>query len=353
MPLDRLLLLLLTILAVQTAHATRRETIAAGSFCGSDLGTEMSDGHTLLLAGRFDESIAAFRAALDSETSDPVKRACLMNMIGYVELQQRSPGPASEWFQRALELESLPGALLVGVTSNLANAYLGLRDLDQAEATARRALDLAADALAPEHEETLFPQATLAAVYFMRGDVVRAEPVCRRMLHQAEKRWGEVSYEVTQAAGNLAMIYLQQRRYTQAAPLFEKALLGLRNSPMRVKGELPATEAGLAVCHASVGRARNAESLLKQALASAAAELDHADPSYAVVLERGANVGFLLKDFESGRRLFERSIAILESTYGAGSQPVLGALERYSALLRAAKDHKRAGQVDRRRRALD
>jgi tetratricopeptide (TPR) repeat protein len=333
-----------------------RESIGANAICSAKQGPQIAEVHKLVLTGRLVEAEATFQAALEgekrSDSADPVTRACLMNMIGYAELQQRRPDVAAKWFQRGLELNSLPESLVVRLTSNLASAYVETRELDRADETGRRALRLAAHVFGSDHEETLFPQTVLAGVHVLRGDFDRAEPVCRRVLYETERKWGASSYEASVAAGNLAVIYLKQHRYTQAQVHFEKSLHGLRINQMTARDEIPVAEAGLALSYAAGGRAREADMLLEQALASAEAELGPADPAFAAILELGANARFFLKDYDSAKQLFERAIAVLETHYGPGSPPVLGGLERYAGLLRAAKDKTRARQVDERRKAF-
>jgi tetratricopeptide (TPR) repeat protein len=105
--------------------------------------TEMAEGKNLVSAGRLVEGRAKLESALAglerAGAPDSISHACLMNAIGFVELQQRRADLAIEWFQRALELKPRSGALLARLTTNLASAYSDLKQVDHAEGLARRA----------------------------------------------------------------------------------------------------------------------------------------------------------------------------------------------------------------------
>ena len=71
-----------------------------------DVLPQFAEGYALVLAGRFSEAIQKFDAALQVvRKRDPADRdtsACLMNMLGFAELQQGNYGVAAVWFQRGL-----------------------------------------------------------------------------------------------------------------------------------------------------------------------------------------------------------------------------------------------------------
>jgi tetratricopeptide (TPR) repeat protein len=204
----------------------------------------------------------------------------------------------------------------------------------------------------PDDEETLFPLTVLAFIRVARGDFASAEPVLRRVLALAERDSNGSSYLRAVAAGNLGFIYFVNRQYAMAQALFQKSLAGLEQNSIRAHDQIPLTQALLAGSYAAEGRRREANMWLERALAHAQQELRRDDPMLAVVFERGAVAKFCLKDYESGWKLFDRAIAVLEARYGPGSPPLLGALERYSSLLRLAKDKTRARQLEERRKAF-
>jgi tetratricopeptide (TPR) repeat protein len=327
-------------------RAVISETQPANAVCLAD-NPELLQGYALLNSGQFDQAAAKFGTTLaDLErtgTAKQVDRACLMNAIGFAARQQRRPDLAIEWLERALALNPLPDTLAATLTGNLASAYCDVDRLDHAEELARRAIPLSERAFGPNHPETLFPQVTLAFVFAARGDYARAEPVLRRVLDQSERTWGATSYETALAAGNLAFIHLSTRRYTLARKLFENSLSALRANPIRATDEIPVTEVSLALSFAGIGRTREANLWLEQAMASARQTLDADDPALAEILQRAAITRFLLKDYDSGCQLFDRAIPMLAAHHGTGSPKVVSALDRYAALLRSAK-HKTASR---------
>jgi tetratricopeptide (TPR) repeat protein len=314
------------------------------------------EGYLLMQEGRFAEARPRLQSALtiaEKDGPEPSRRACLMDMIGVAALQERHSDLAVQWFERALELKPLSDAVVSLLTNNLASAYADLDRLERAEELARQAIYLSKRAFGPDHPETLFPQTTLAFIYAARGEYATAEPVLRRVLYQAERSWGPSSYQVTLAAGNLAFIHFAQGEYALARELFEKALSGLQSNPMRAKDEIPLTQAALAVSCAALARRQEANMWLEKALVYAAEELSTEHPAFAQVLERAAITRFFLNDYDSGKKLFDQAVAILESRHGPESQQVRGALERYSGLVRKVKDKSRTGQLKEYRKELE
>ncbi len=323
--------------------------------CPVENDSDVAAGNKLLQEGRPVEGRAQLESALAAlqRAGAPGKsQACLMNVIGVVERQQRRSDVAIEWFQRALLVKPLPDALVARLTSNLAGACFDLNQMDRAEALSRRAIELYERAFGSDHPETIFPQATLASVHAAREEYTRAEPVFRRILYVAERNWSPSSYDVAVAAGNLALVYMAQARYSLARELFEKSIAGLENNPARANGEVPIAQAGLAVSCAAGGRHRDARMWLEGALAQAERELSPTDDLWPVILERLAMARFFLKDYESGRQMFDRAIALLDVRYGPGSPQVQGAFDRYLTVLRRVNDKRGTRMLESRRKAF-
>ena len=317
---------------------------------------DMAQGNRLVRAGRFVEGRAKLLSALEVleqyDTPDPVNRACLMNMIGFVEQQQRRPDLALDWFQRALDLKPRSDALVVLITGNLANAYADLNRMDQAEEAARRAFQLSVRVFGPDNEESLFPKTILALIQVARGDFSSAEPVLRRAVALAERSWNGSSYLRAVAASNLGLIYFVTHRFALARDLFQESLECFDRDSIRANVQILLTQALLAGSYAAEGRRGEANVWLELALVRAQQELSRDDPALAIVLERAASAKFCLEEYEAGRELFDRAIAVLEARFGPDSQPVQDALERYAAFLRLAKDKTRAQMLEARRKAF-
>jgi tetratricopeptide (TPR) repeat protein len=337
---------------VPASVSAKRALDAACAVTSADL----AQANSLALGGHFAESLAKLESALNAleqaSKPDPVNRACLMNMIGFLEQQQRRPALAVEWFRRALNLQPESDPLLALLTGNLASAYAELSQFDRAEEAARQAIQLSVHAFGSNDPETMLPMTTLVFIQVARGEYVAAEPVLRRVLARAEQSWGAFSYEAALAAGNLGFIHFVHRRYGLARELLQKSLAGLEQNPIRARREIPLTQALLAGSYAAEGRRRQADIWLERALTNAEQQLSPEDPALSIVLERAAVARFCLKDSDSGRELFDRAVALLEARHGPGSQPVLDALDRYAALLRFAQDKTGARVLEERRKTF-
>ncbi|HEY3453577.1 MAG TPA: tetratricopeptide repeat protein [Bryobacteraceae bacterium] len=318
--------------------------------------TDAVEAYRLLQTGNFTEARvklqSALRIAEASAVPEPINRACLMNMMGFVELQHRRPDLAIGWFERGLELKPLSDSLAALLTSNLASTLCDLNQLDRAEEIARRAIRLSERAFGSDDPEVTFPQTTLAFIYVARGEYASAESILRRVFDQAERTWSPMSYEVSVAANNLAFIYFVRGAYAGARDLFQKSLAGLESNPMRARDEIPLTQAALAASCAAGGRDREANMWMERALAYAQQELRSKDPAVPAILERVAVARFFQRDYKSGRKLFDGAITGLEALYGSGSQQVQDALGRYSDLLGKTGDKSLAKKVEQRRKAL-
>lgn len=333
---------LLVLTAPFCAAAQTRDTPTT-RICSSDA-PEVAEGNDLVRAGRFVEGRAKLQSALSELERGgalaPVRTACLMNALGFLEFQLRRADLAIEWFQRALELKPLPDVVVAQLTGNLAGATLesDVHQLDRAEELTRRAIKLSERALGPDHPETTFTQSTLALVHFARGDYARAEPVLRRVLYVAERTWSPSSYEVALAAGNLAYVYFAQGRHSLARGLYEKSLAGLEKNPIRSKDEILLAQASLAASCAAGGRHGEARMWVARVLGQGEREPSPESVTWPLILERVATARLLLREYESGRQMFDRSIAILNDRYGAGAPQVQSAFERYAEVLRHAGD---------------
>ena len=207
------------------------------------------------------------------------------------------------------------------MNSNLALAYLDLGQPDRAQELATNAVSLLERAFGSGHPETLVSETTLALVYSDRGEFARAEPLLRRILHRSEQTWGPSSARVADAAHDLAMLYFAQFRFGMARDLLKKSMAALQSNPIRDKGEIPLVAAALAISCAASGHTREANAWLEQALAAARLEVSSQDPAVAMIFERSAVARFYLKEYDSGRQLFDQSVAWLEVHQGPTRRP--------------------------------
>lgn len=98
-------------------------------------------GHSLMMAGRLDESVASYRRALERLGDGSVDRSEVLRNLAAVLIEAKRPGEAADVLRQALAAD--PGN--VDLLNNLAIAQLDLGDPAGAEGTARRALRIKAD----------------------------------------------------------------------------------------------------------------------------------------------------------------------------------------------------------------
>jgi tetratricopeptide (TPR) repeat protein len=338
-------------------------TAAAGAperdrtFSDCQLGSsELVEAETLSLAGKYAEAQARFESVLRGEEGrmppDPSNLACLMNMIGLALVRQHQAQPATGWFRRAREFTPLPLPLAAFVAHNLANAYIDLGKLDEAEEIGRQATQLAEKAFGPDHVDTGTAFLTLAAIHYARGNLDRAEPIFRRVLYNRDKMVGIEPHEVAIAAANLGQVYLAQKRSHQARQLFERAVAELSKSKRTGLDEIALCQTGLMLTYALEKRERETGVLMVRLLTFGEEVLGPEHASFAMILQRAGTARFLLKDYQASVRLFERALPIIESSYGPSSPQAIDCLRSYAQSAHMAKDKIRVRQLEDRLRIV-
>ena len=94
----------------------------------------------------------------------------------------------------------------------------------EAEAPARRALDLAERQFGSNHQNTALMANNLAVLYTTQGRYAESEPLHKRALAILEKSKGPEHADVGQTLNNLAALYRTQGRLAEAEPLYKRAL---------------------------------------------------------------------------------------------------------------------------------
>ena len=104
-------------------------------------------------------------------------------------------------------------------------------DYERAVEAAKKALQVAEQAVGPDHPEVATSLNNLAMLYRVQGQYAQAEPLYRRSLAIREKALGPDHPDVATTLNNLAELYRVQGRYTQAEPLY-KRLLAIREKAL-------------------------------------------------------------------------------------------------------------------------
>ena len=96
---------------------------------------------------------------------------------------------------------------------------------------AKKALEVAEQAVGPEHPAVATSLNNLAILYDQQGQYAQAEPLYKRALAVWEKTLGPTHPEVATSLNNLAEFYRTQGQYAQAEPLYKRALTIEGKSP--------------------------------------------------------------------------------------------------------------------------
>ncbi len=282
----------------------------------------------------------------------------------------------SEWLRRHLIGVLLVVAATASAHAQVDNEYLALER--QARALyekgkyvegvepARRALVLAEQRYAPDHQIVGRALNNLALMLSGQGRPKEAEPLYLRALAIREKTLGAEHPDVAQSYNNLGVVYRNQNRFADAETALKRALairekvLGMDHADVaqtlnnlatlyRIQGRykdaetsaqrgLTIREAKLGPEHAHVGstlgdiaeiyllqdRLAEAEPLLKRALAihEKSVGLDH--PDLANTISRLAGLYQNLGRFAEAEQLLARSLAVRERAFGP-NHPAVGA----------------------------
>jgi CHAT domain-containing protein len=97
-------------------------------------------------------------------------------------------------------------------------------DYAKAEPLYKRASEIAAKALSPDHRQTAGYLNNLALLYYSTGDYAKAEPLFQRAIDIKEKALGSDHPRTATGLNNLAKLYHSTGDYAKAEPLYQRAL---------------------------------------------------------------------------------------------------------------------------------
>ncbi len=95
---------------------------------------------------------------------------------------------------------------------------------DRAVVVAKKALQVAEQAVGPDHPAVATSLNNLAVLYGTQGQYAQAEPLYKRSLAIREKALGPDHPDVATSLNNLAVLYRAQGQYAQAEPLYKRSL---------------------------------------------------------------------------------------------------------------------------------
>lgn len=160
--------------------------------------------------------------------------APLLSSLGY--LYQRNFDKAVRTLERAVNIyEQSFGsqhARLGGVLTNLGTIHLFYDKLEIAERYYLRAIEVAENALGPNHPDLIPQLANFAILLNSKGDYAKAIEIHRRTLTLLEKVYGPDAAE-SSAMNNLALVYLKLGDWDQAVSLMDRAANGIERNLTR------------------------------------------------------------------------------------------------------------------------
>jgi tetratricopeptide (TPR) repeat protein len=183
------------------------------------------------------------------------------------------------------------------------------------------------------------------------GRLADAERLLIAALEQAEK-YGSDDLRVADAANDLAVVYATAGRNLEAELLFTRALtIGEKGLGADHPG-VAATVQNLGILYATQQKYREAEPLLKRALEINLKGYGVNHTRTALTLKTLSSFYAIQGHLAEAEEFIHKSLAILEATRTANSDPQMTAtLEVWAAILRNTNREREAQEVERRLQA--
>lgn len=257
----------------------------------------------------------------------------------------------------------------------LANNQLLGGELRDAEAAARRAIEVRRQLSGDAHPRMIEALATLADVLRLAGKTAEAEQQSRAALEMSRRLLGPDHGQTLIAQGSLATLLQDAKRHDEAIALFEDAVKRSASTYGEVNYETTTLVNNLGLAYADAGRTGEAVDTLKRSLASGRTLLgaDHPD-----MISKEHNLADILADagrwdeaYALEQRVLERAKAAFgpKHTYVGLMQRTLGRIlaqrgrmaEAKAALLEArdilvaelGAEHAQVQKVERLLRSVD
>lgn len=208
--------------------------------------------------------------------------------------------------------------------------YYMLGRYDLAEEPAQRALQIWDTALGPNHPLVGRALITLGNVYRELGDFKRAEPLYLRSLQIRETTLGPGHFLLARSLEQLGKLYWQQKRYHEAEPLFQRAFAIRAAIPGQP--QLGNSLADLAGLYERNGDPIHAELLIRQALQSTETTLRPDHPEAAELRGRLGRLRANQSDDVGAIAQFAQAIAIMERNFVRLDVPAPGILHQWAQL---------------------
>ncbi len=215
---------------------------------------------------------------------------------------------------------------------NLAELYRSQGRTGEAEPLHIRALAIREKSLGPEHPNVAQSLNGLALLYHDQGRYAEAEPLQKRAVAINEKALGPDHPSVATGLNNLAELYRYQGRHSEAEPLYKRALVIDEKALGPEHLHIAVSLNNLALLYDSQGRTSEAEPLLKRALAIWEKALGPEHPDVGQSLNNLAELYRAQGRTSEAEPLYKRSRAILEKALGPNHPHVARSLTNLALL---------------------
>jgi non-specific serine/threonine protein kinase/serine/threonine-protein kinase len=200
------------------------------------------------------------------------------------------------------------------IRQTLGDAYSALARYSEAEKHLLRSLKLRKDKLSADSPDTLATMNSLAGVYAARGEEPKADSLYTEVLDARRRILGAAHRDTLQTMNDYGSLEISRGHYNRAESLFREAVELTTSS-----GQVPDCESvnNLGVAYLCLGRFKEAEPLLKQALAGFRERLGSDHPQTLIASNNLAGCYMELRRYADAEPLYQEVFKIRTAALGA------------------------------------
>jgi len=199
---------------------------------------------------------------------------------------------------------------LIPSLTSLGLLYVDLQQYSKAKAALNRCLEnIRVNKDTYQTESAVLQH--LAHVHVKTGDYVQAELFYKRAIERNEKRFGPESPATIIPRASLGELYVRTGEYAKAESACGRALELAEISRDRTHAGLTHSLTCLGDLHQTIGDFVHAEKLYQRALESGGA-----NPEFAFILQRLAQIAYLTDAYPKAIALYEQALGIVEQSLG-------------------------------------
>jgi len=280
---------------------------------------ESNLGVALYHLSRFDEAESAYVRALEvgnglAPVFQPGVLTAMNNLAILYDRIGRLDAAAqmSEKVLRTSEAGRGPGTFSTGnVQITLSGVYQEQGRYDEAEAAARRAVELFSSEHAAPGLESALQQ--LAIAKKSQGELEAADDLLARVRKMREARLGTRDPKTAETYAETDTLRLAQLRFHEGEELLQRAIGIWKQSGLSMSNQSAAAVNNLAQTYKLTGAYEKADPLYREALEICERTVGKTNPSYALFLGNFADLMRLDGRLYAAERLYTESIAILQA----------------------------------------